>query len=110
MTKYLIPLLLAFASCQAPNKYDADGNIIATPAECASATDCDKGAKADCDSKKEACDKEACDKEACDKEACDKEACDKEAKADCVMGDACAEGECPMQEACDAGVIDCCKE
>ncbi|MBC8369607.1 MAG: hypothetical protein H8E25_06385 [Planctomycetes bacterium] len=84
MIRYFLPLLLALGSCQAPNQYDADGNVIATASACADSADCSMGG--DCDKDGDCPMQEACDAgvTACaDKGDAD---CDKMGTEECSMG------------------------
>ena len=91
MIRYFLPLLLVLGSCQVPNQYDTDGNIIATASQCAdcpTAEACSAGAslcsmKADAD-----CDKMGtadCKMAGAKKECAD---CDKMGTEDCKMAGA----------------------
>jgi len=93
MIRYFLPLLLVLGSCQVPNQYDTDGNIIATASQCAdcpTAEACSAGAslcsmKADAD-------------------------CDKMGTADCKMAGAkkeCADCDKMGTEECKMGTADC---
>ena len=88
MIRYFLPLLLLLGACQAPNQYDADGNIIAIASKCSDSADCPMAGE---------CDK---DGDCPMQEACDAgvSACADKGDADCDMKEGCA--DCEGKEDC----------
>jgi len=105
MIRYFLPLLLLLGACQAPNQYDADGNIIAIASKCSDSADCPMAGE--CDKDGDCPMQEACDAGV---SAC----CADKGDADCDMKEDSAVTQAitiqAIKEACDAGVSACCAD